>query len=164
MAKRTSGFRLSGLMDPVNLVFAGSDSGKVREILERAGWSVGSGGAQYMCIEEKVLFPVFDMEFVSSARPDERFHMRLYETMASGTPWVIAAAHHEFYDRHEENHIVYSWKAAEKKVLEAFQDYPQQTSHAINAVNYHGKPSDGKATIIDLRKASVLPQKTEQKQ
>lgn len=163
-AKKSFGFRSSAVMDPVNLVFAGANSKKIRQVLEQNGWNAGSGGAQYMCIEGKIVFPLLQMEFASPRDPDERFHVRLYDAHVGNLDWVVAASHHEYYDHHEENHIIHSWEHAEKLVATAFLGFPQTTSDLLNSVNYHGKPSDGKATIIDLRGSSGIPQKTEQKQ
>ena len=146
------GVRLSRIMDPINLIFLNATSGKVQEVLERSGWKPGNGGSQHILFEGKTYFPTIQMALPSERGDDSRYHVRMYEVRKGRVTYVLAGAHHEFYDRHEENHMIYEdgWESAKRKAVEAFEGYYMEESPLISEINYHGRESNGRATVIDM--------------
>ena len=150
--KKSFGFRRAAIMDPLNLIFLNATSEKVQEVLERAGWTAGSGGSQHILFEGKTYFPSVQMELESERSPDSRYHVRMYAVKKGRISYVLAGAHHEFYDEHEENHMIYKdgWESAKRMVHVAFKGYFREESPLIYEENYHGRESNGRATVIDM--------------
>ena len=80
--------------DPVNLVFPETTWQQVREALQAAGWTSGSGSTQWLHFNDATLVPQ-DGQIVLQEGFLHRYHLRLWQVPGSNPPVTLGAAHHE---------------------------------------------------------------------